>query len=169
MSGVTPDILVLGKALGGGALPIAAAVCRPGLDVAGAYALGHYTHEKNPVTARAALTTIQIIEDEDLVERAADLGARALERLHGLADKHEIIGDVRGRGLLLGVELVQDRGTKEPANDAAEAVFYRALAAGLSFKITMGNVLTLTPPLVISDDDLMRGLDILEGCIGEVG
>ena len=76
---------------------------------------------------------------------------------------------MRGRGLALGVELVQDRDTKTPATDAAEAVFYRALEAGLSFKITMGNVLTLTPPLVIAEADLMRGLDILEGCIGEVG
>ena len=70
---------------------------------------------------------------------------------------------------MLGVELVSDRASKEPANEAAEAVFYRALEAGLSFKITMGNVLTLTPPLVISEDELARGLDILEACIGEVG
>ncbi|MCH9012828.1 MAG: aspartate aminotransferase family protein [Proteobacteria bacterium] len=166
---VVPDILVLGKALGGGALPIAALIARPGLDVAGAYAIGHYTHEKNPVTARAALTTIAIIEDEGLVERAATLGERALERLQDMKARHPLIGDVRGRGLVLGVELVQDRATKAPANDAAEAVFYRALEAGLSFKVTMGNVLTLTPPLVISEDDLMRGLDILEACIGEVG
>jgi 4-aminobutyrate aminotransferase len=167
--GVTPDILVLGKALGGGALPIAAAVVRADLDVGGAYAMGHYTHEKNPVTARAALTTIEIVEDEGLAERAAELGARALERLEAMKDRHALIGDVRGRGLLLGVELVEDRESKAPANDAAEAVFYRALEAGLSFKITMGNVLTLTPPLVISEDELMQGLDILEGCIGEVG
>jgi 4-aminobutyrate aminotransferase len=79
--GVVPDILVLGKALGGGVLPIAAAIARPDLDVAGAYAIGHYTHEKNPVTARAALTTLQIIEDEGLAERAHVLGARALTRL----------------------------------------------------------------------------------------
>ncbi|MCH8002576.1 MAG: aspartate aminotransferase family protein [Proteobacteria bacterium] len=166
---VVPDILVLGKALGGGALPIAALIARPGLDVAGAYAIGHYTHEKNPVTARAALTTIAIIEDEGLVERAATLGERALARLQDMKARHPLIGDVRGRGLVLGVELVQDRATKAPANDAAEAVFYRALEAGLSFKVTMGNVLTLTPPLVISEGDLMRGLDILEACIGEVG
>ena len=70
---------------------------------------------------------------------------------------------------MLGVELLQDRKTKTPATDAAEAIFYRALERGLGFKVTMGNVLTLTPPLVISEDDLMRGLDILEGCIGEVG
>ncbi len=80
-----------------------------------------------------------------------------------------MIGDVRGRGLLLGVELVDDRASKAPANEAAEEIFYRALQSGLSFKITMGNVLTLTPPLVISEEELMQGLDILEGCIGEVG
>ncbi len=74
-----------------------------------------------------------------------------------------------GRGLVLGVELVQDRETKALATDTAEAVFYRALGAGLSFKVTMGNVLTVTPPLVISEGDLDRGLDILEACIGEVG
>ncbi len=167
--GVTPDILVLGKALGGAALPIAAVLARPELDVAGAYALGHYTHEKNPVTARAALTTLQIIEDEGLPERAARLGDRALERLHDMKDKHPIIGDVRGRGLLLGVELVTDRDSNAPDPEAAEAIFYRALEAGLSFKVTLGNVLTLTPPLVISEDDLMRGLDILEAGLAEEG
>ncbi|HSM41920.1 MAG TPA: aspartate aminotransferase family protein, partial [Afifellaceae bacterium] len=79
--GVVPDILVMGKALGGGILPIAAVLARQDLDVAGDFAIGHYTHEKNPVTARAALTTIEIIEEEGLVENAARLGARALERL----------------------------------------------------------------------------------------
>ena len=69
----------------------------------------------------------------------------------------------------MGVQPVQDRETKAPANDAAEAIFYRALEHGLSFKVTMGNVPTLAPPLVIAEDDLIRGLDILEACIGEVG
>jgi 4-aminobutyrate aminotransferase len=172
--GVTPDILVLGKALGGAALPIAAVLARPELDVAGDYALGHYTHEKNPVTARAALTTLQIIEDEGLGSRAAELGAKALARLHDMKAKHEIIGDVRGRGLLLGIELVDVARAgggdgKTPANDAAEEIFYRALDAGLSFKVTMGNVLTLTPPLTIAEGELERALGILEGCIAEVG
>jgi 4-aminobutyrate aminotransferase len=162
-----PDILVLGKALGGGVLPIAAVLARPELDVAGAYAIGHYTHEKNPVTARAALTTIQIIEDEGLAGRAASLGAKALERLHAMKDKHEIIGDVRGRGLLLGIELVGD--SNAPATEAAEDIFYRALEAGLSFKVTMGNVLTLTPPLTISEAELDQALGILDTCIGAVG
>ena len=73
--GVAPDILVLGKGLGGGILPIAAVLARPELDVGAEWAFGHYTHEKNPVTARAALTTIEIIEDEGLVENAARVGA----------------------------------------------------------------------------------------------
>jgi 4-aminobutyrate aminotransferase len=164
--GVTPDILVLGKALGGGILPIAAVLCRPELDVAGAYAFGHYTHEKNPVTARAALTTLEIIEDEDLVENARRVGAAALDRLLSMKARHPLIGDVRGRGLLLGIDLVTDRGTKAPAADAAEAVLYRAMDAGLSFKTTMGNVLTLTPPLVVTEAQMMTALDILDEAIG---
>ena len=84
---VAPDILVLGKALGGGILPIAAVIARPDLDVGGDWAFGHYTHEKNPVTARAALTTIEIIEDEGLVENAAKIGAAALERLDAMKRK----------------------------------------------------------------------------------
>jgi 4-aminobutyrate aminotransferase len=162
---VAPDILVLGKALGGGILPIAAVIADPKLDVAGAWAFGHYTHEKNPVTARAALTTIEIIEDEGLVENAARIGALAMERLHAMKDRLPAIGDVRGRGLLLGVELVRDRGTKEPDDDLAEAVLYRALDRGLSFKTTMGNVLTLTPPLTVSEAEMMQALDIVEEAI----
>ncbi len=165
--GVIPDILVLGKALGGGVLPIAAAICRPELDIAGDWALGHYTHEKNPVTARAALTTIEIIESEGLVENAARVGARALARLEEMKSRHPIIGDVRGRGFLIGVELVRDRAGKEPASDAAEAVLYRCLEQGLSFKTTMGNVLTLTPPLITTAAQMDDALTILEDAISE--
>jgi 4-aminobutyrate aminotransferase len=162
---VAPDILVLGKALGGGILPIAAVIARPELDVGGDWAFGHYTHEKNPVTARAALTTIEIIEDEGLVENAAKTGAAALARLEDMKHRHAAIGDVRGRGLLLGVELVKSRDTKEPDGDLAEAVLYRALDRGLSFKTTMGNVLTLTPPLTTTGEEMMRALDIIEEAI----
>jgi 4-aminobutyrate aminotransferase len=162
---VAPDILVLGKALGGGILPIAAVVVRPDLDVGGAWAFGHYTHEKNPVTTRAALTTIEIIEDEGLVENAAHVGVRALERMHEMKSRLSSIGDVRGRGLLLGIEMVKSRETKEPDNDSAEAVMYRALDAGVSFKTTMGNVLTLTPPLTITAAEMAQALHILEDAI----
>ncbi len=166
--GVVPDILVLGKALGGGALPIAAVLCQAELDVAADWAIGHYTHEKNPVTARAALTTIEIIEQEGLVENARRIGEHARNRLDELARRFPIIGDVRGRGLLIGVELVRDRATKEPAAAAADAVLYRCLERGLSFKTTMGNVLTLTPPLTISEAEMDAALDILGQSLAEL-
>ena len=166
--GAEPDILVTGKALGGGLLPMAAIVARPELDVAAARALGHYTHEKNPVTARAALTTLEIIEDEGLVERAEMLGRRAMSRLEEMRARHPLIGDIRGLGLLMGIELVLDRDEKTPAEEAAEAVFYRCLEAGLSFKVTMGNVLTLSPPLVIEEADLMAALDIVDEALTAV-
>ncbi|MFI4931381.1 MAG: aspartate aminotransferase family protein [Burkholderiales bacterium] len=163
--GVAPDIVVLGKALGGGVLPIAACIARADLDVAGDYAFGHYTHEKNPVTAAAALATLQVIERERLVDNAAAVGAHALARLREMQRRHPLIGDVRGRGLLLGIDLVLDRDSKAPAADAAERVMYRALSHGLSFKTTMGNVLTLTPPLIITRPQMDAALDILERCL----
>ena len=163
--GVTPDILVLGKALGGGVLPIASVVARRDLDVAGDFAIGHYTHEKNPVTTRAALTTISIIEEEGLVERSAELGAYAMARLSELISRSPHVGEVRGRGLLLGVELVEERESYAPARSLAERVYYRCLENGLSFKVSAGNVLTLSPPLVIARDELDRALGIVERAI----
>jgi 4-aminobutyrate aminotransferase len=163
--GVTPDILVLGKGLGGGILPLAAIIARPELDVAGDYALGHYTHEKNPVLARAALETIAIIEDGQLVANAADIGLHALERLRAMQEHHDIIGDVRGAGFLIGIELVRDRATRTPAMDRAEAVLYAAYDRGLSFKLTMGNVITLTPPLITSREQMDAALDIIADCL----
>lgn len=162
---VIPDIVILGKALGGGVLPIAAVIARRELDVCGDFAIGHYTHEKNPVTARAALTTLQIIEDEGLVQRSAELGAHALNRLHAFAPRIPFVGDIRGRGLMLGVEIVEDRATKTAAPDRAERIYYRSLAAGLSFKISAGCVLTLSPPLTIAKTDLDRALHIVEQAI----
>jgi 4-aminobutyrate aminotransferase len=166
--GVVPDLMVLGKALGGGILPIAAVLARPELDVGAAYAFGHYTHEKNPVTTRAALTTIQIIEEEDLVENAAKVGASAMARLYDMKSRHALIGDVRGLGFLLGIELVTSRVSKSPAREAAEAVMYRALQKGLSFKTTFGNVLTLTPPLTTTEAEMMQALDIIDEAIASV-
>ena len=163
--GAAPDIVVLGKALGGGVLPIAACIARDDLNVAGAYALGHYTHEKNPVTAAAALATLEVIARAGLVENAARVGAHALGRLQEMKQRHAVIGDVRGRGLLLGIELVTDRAAKTAAPDLAEQVLYRALSRGLSFKTTMGNVLTLTPPLITTMAQMDEALDILVECL----
>jgi 4-aminobutyrate aminotransferase len=165
--GVTPDILVVGKGLGGGILPIAAVIADRRLDVGGDWAFGHYTHEKNPVTTRAALETIAIIEEEGLVENAARVGRLALERLEGMKRRHPAIGDVRGRGCLIGIELVRDRDAREPDGALAEAVLYRALDAGLSFKTTMGNVLTLTPPLIVTEAQMLDALGIIESALAD--
>ena len=155
---VVPDITVIGKALGGAVVPIAAAIANPALDVAPELRAGHYTHEKNPLTTRAALTTLQIIEDEALVERAASSGARALSRLRQIAATQPLIRGVRGRGLLMAVELVEN---------IAESVMYRALAGGLSLSATEGRHLTLSPPLVISDEEMDGALSILEQALAE--
>ena len=163
--GAVPDIVVLGKSLGGGILPIAAAIAREDLNATGDFAIGHYTHEKNPVTARAALTTIAIIEEEGLADCAAELGDHAMGRLRELQARAPAIGDVRGRGLLIGVELVSDRDARTPDPNLAERVYYRCLDEGLSLKITGGNVLTLSPPLVTPRADLARAIDIVEAAI----
>ena len=165
---IVPDIAVLGKALGGGILPIAACVAHEDLDVCGDFAIGHYTHEKNPVTARAALTTIEIIEEEGLVERSAKLGLYALNRLSEFGENCPIVGDVRGRGLMFGVEIVTDKASKSAGKDLAEQIYYKCLDAGLSFKISQGCVLTLSPPLTIAKADLDRALDIVETAISEM-
>jgi 4-aminobutyrate aminotransferase len=163
--GVVPDILVLGKALGGGVVPLAAVLARDDFDLLGDVAIGHFTHEKNPLMAVAGLTTLAIIEEEGLVQRAADRGREALELAQGLAERHPLVGDVRGLGLQLGIELVEDRASKEPARDAAEEVLYSALDRGLSLKISNGCILALNPPLVISAAELARALSIIEECL----
>ena len=164
---VVPDIVVLGKALGGAILPIAAVIARRDLDVAGDFAIGHYTHEKNPVTARAALTTIAIIREEGLAERAAQLGNAAMARLRDFGAGTPHVGDVRGRGLMFGVEIVGDKAERTPAPERAERIYYRCLEQGLSFKISAGNVLTLSPPMIIAQADLDRALDIVEHAIAD--
>ncbi len=160
--GVVPDIVVLGKALGGGALPVAAVIARGGLDLAGEFAIGHYTHEKNPVTARAALAVLDVIEAEGLAERAEELGEWAIGRLRAFAESSPIVGEVRGRGLLIGVDIVAGDGTRRAAPGRAERILYRCLEAGLSFKVSQGSVLTLSPPLTTAREDLGRAVDILE-------
>ena len=157
--GIVPDMVVLGKGLGGGVFPMAALVAREGLDVAPDRALGHYTHEKSPVGCAAALAAIEAIEEERLLERASTLGKRAMDRLRAMQGRLPAVTDVRGIGLLLGIEL------REAA--MAEQVMYRCLARGLSFKVGQGNVIVLAPPLVIEEADLERALAIVEQAIVE--
>ena len=162
---VVPDMVVLGKGLGGGVFPMAALVARADLDVAGDRALGHYTHEKSPVGCAAALATLEVIENERLLERSRRLGEHALKRLREFQHRHPLVAEVRGIGLLLGIELERDG---RPAAHEAEQVMYRCLARGLSFKVGQGNVLTLSPPLVIAPEQLDQALAIVDAALGEV-
>jgi len=162
-------MLVIGKGLGGGVFPLAALIVREELNVAAGRALGHYTHEKSPVACAAALAALEVIEEEGLVENARLVGEMALDRLRRVAERQPLIGDVRGLGLLLGVELVCDRATRTRAVEEAEQVMYAALSRGLSFKVTMGNVLTLTPALTITMEEMQSALEILEESIATLG
>jgi 4-aminobutyrate aminotransferase len=159
---VTPDILTIGKGIGGGVIPFAAMIARTDLDIAPQKAIGHYTHEKNPVAAAAGLATIEIIETQNLPQRAVDLGNHAFKRLTDMQDNHPLIGDVRGVGLVLGIDLVKDRDSKERAVNAAERLMYECLQRGLSFKTSQGSFIPLSPPLTITRQDLDQALDILE-------
>jgi 4-aminobutyrate aminotransferase len=162
---VVPDMVVLGKGLGGGVFPMAALIARGDLDVAGDRALGHYTHEKSSVGCAAALATLEVIENERLLQRSRDLGAHALERLRELQRRHPLVAEVRGIGLLLGIELRRDG---RPAAHEAEQVMYGSLARGLSFKVGQGNVLNLSPPLVIQQRELDDALAIVDAALGDV-
>jgi (R)-1-hydroxy-2-aminoethylphosphonate ammonia-lyase len=166
--GIIPDMVVLGKGLGGGVMPLAALVAREGLNLASHMALGHYTHEKSPVACAAGLATLEFIQSERLLDHVQAMGQHALKRLRELAGRHPLVGDVRGLGLILGVELVKDRRTMERAVEAAERVMYRALELGLNFKVTMGNILSLTPPLTITQAEVDKAVAILDQCLSEL-
>jgi len=165
---VVPDMLVIGKGLGGGIFPLAALIARQDLDIMPDRALGHYTHEKNPVACAAAIATIEYLEEENLLASVESTGNYAMNRMRKMMQQHKIVGAVRGLGLLMGMELVKDRQTKEPAVEETEQVMYSALGKGLNFKVTMGNIITLTPPLTITKQEMDRALNILDECLGEV-
>ena len=156
-SGVTPDVLVIGKGLGGAVMPLAAVIVREDFDVLQDRALGHYTHEKSPVASAAALATIQVIEEEGLLEHSRVLGEEALRTMSALKARHPVVADTRGLGLALAMEV---------GDDSAERILYDCLSNGLSFKISAGNILTLTPPLIITSEQLAEAFHILESAIG---
>jgi 4-aminobutyrate aminotransferase len=165
---VTPDVLVLGKSLGGGLLPFAGIVTHEKYNTLPHRSIGHYTHEKNALCAAAALAEIEVVETQKLAGHAAELGAYSLQRLNAMKARHPLIGHVAGLGLHIGIDLVKDRATKERAVDEAEIVMFKCLERGLSFKTIDGNILTLRPALVITREEMDRALDILEQAIGEV-
>lgn len=164
---VVPDILVLGKSLGGGVLPLAAVVADPRLDVAQPWSVGHFTHEKNPVTTRVGKTVLDILEDEALPERAAELGREALSRLQDMCVSLSRLRLVRGRGLLLGVDVVDPvSGAADPRT--AQVIREKCLNAGLNFKVSGGATIVLSPPLIIGRVDLFRALEILIAAVSEL-
>ncbi len=166
--GIEPDILCLGKGLGGGIIPQAAIVAREEYNRFGDISLGHYTHEKSPLGAAAGLATLQIIGEEKLLEKATSDGLFMKAELEKLRQKHRIIGDIRGEGLLWGIELVKNRVTKEKAIDEAEKVMYECLKQGLSFKVSGGNVLQLSPALTISRSELNSAMGILDSALSKI-
>ncbi|MFN7020997.1 MAG: aspartate aminotransferase family protein [Phycisphaerales bacterium] len=156
-----PDIIVLGKGLGGGVVPMAAVMVRADLPIPVSASVGHFTHEKSPIGAAAALATLDVLSDERLVERSRSLGRRALDRLNRWSSGHPAVKEVRGLGLLIGIEL---RG----GPDLADAALYGCLRRGVSLKVSAGSVLTISPPLNITEDDLWAGLDAVVSSVDEI-
>lgn len=165
---VTPDILVLGKSLGGGLLPFAGIVTHEKYNTVQHRSVGHYTHEKNALCSAAALAEIEYIIAHNLHQHAAKLGDYTLKRLTDLKEKHRLIGHVAGLGLHIGIDLVTDRKSKTRAVDEAEIIMFRCLEKGLSAKTIEGNVLTLRPALVITQEEMDRAIDIIDESIAEV-
>jgi 4-aminobutyrate aminotransferase len=167
---VTPDVLVLGKSLGGGLVPFAGIVTHEKYDTLPHRSIGHYTHEKNALCSAAALAEIEYIEEHKLAEHAAQLGAYTLQKLNGMKEKYEIIGNVAGKGMHIGIDLVRNRDTKEKAVEEAERILFRCMERGLAFKTIEGSVITLRPSLVITQEQMDEVLAILEeGIAEEVG
>lgn len=165
--GVAPDILTLSKTLGGG-LPVAAVMTSAEIE-----AICHdrgflffTTHVSDPLAASVALTVLNVVERDGLVARTGLLGARLTKRLTDLRDRYEVVGDVRGRGLLQGIELVHDKESKEPADRLGQEVTTACLEHGLHLNIVqlpgMGGIVRIAPPLTTSEGELDAGLDILE-------
>ncbi len=164
--GVEPDVMAVAKAIASG-LPLGAIVGKS--EVMSLPPGSHAnTFGGNPVALSAFKAVVEVITEERLVERAARLGEKALKRLKELEDSVEIVGNVRGKGLMIGVELVKSKDTKEPAAKEAAAVIERAFKRGLLVIGAGVSVVRIAPPLTIEEELLDRGLDILESVIKEV-
>lgn len=163
--GIEPDILVLGKGLGGGIVPQAAVLVNKRYDVAEDISLGHYTHEKPAIGCAAICAAIEYIDENNLMENCRDLSQFAMSRGKELMNKYNCIGDFRIQGLLISFEFVKDRMTKEKDTDISERILYSSLEEGLSFKVSSGNCITWHPPLLISKEELEFAFDIFEKAI----
>ena len=174
LSGIVPDILSVSKTLGGG-LPIAATLTSSDIEV-DCYRKGfmHVTsHVSDPLPAAAGRAVIDVIEEENLVEQAQQRGEYLLARLGELQERQEHIGDVRGKGLLVGIELVEDRATKKPADALGVAVGDECLRRGLSMNIVrstggMLNCFRMAPPLSITEDEIDIAIEIIDEALTAV-
>ena len=168
--GVTPDILTLSKTIGAG-LPLSAVMTTAEIEEA-AYAKGflfYTTHVSDPLPAAVGLAVLDVVEGERLVERAQNLGARLFDGLTLLKQRYECVGDVRGRGLMLGVEIVKNGKDREPDHELGARIAAEAFSRGLSMNIVklpgMGGVFRIAPPLTISEAELDLGLSIISDSI----
>ena len=166
-SGVVADAISLGKPLGGG-LPLSAVVGRK--EILDVPVFNLYTLGGSPVPCAAGLASLDVIERERLAENAARTGARLLEGLRDLQSRHPLIGEVRGCGLMVGVELVEDRTTRAPATRDAARLVYRCFELGLLviYCGLLGNVIEMTPPLTITESDVDAALEVLERALSDV-
>ncbi|GAB3434707.1 aspartate aminotransferase family protein [Actinophytocola sediminis] len=171
--GVVPDILTLSKTLGAG-LPLAAVITSAEIEQQ-AHDRGFLfftTHVADPLVAAVGNTVLDVLARDGLDRRAAELGVFLRAGLEGIAERHPVVGDIRGRGLLVGLELVVDRETKEPSAELGAQVTRRCLELGLHMNIVqlpgMGGVFRMAPALTATEDELARGLSILDQAIGDV-
>jgi 4-aminobutyrate aminotransferase len=167
--GVEPEIMTLGKGIAAG-LPLG--VCISRADIGDAFEPGDHlsTFGGNPVCCAAALANIQIMEEEHLAERAEEKGRYLMKRLEELREAHSLIGDVRGKGLMVGVELVRDMGSKRPAADEASRVREEMRRGGILIGVggVKGSTLRLQPPLIIEVEQLERALNVLDTALTKV-
>ena len=163
---VVPDVMTLGKGLGNG-FPITAMLVSDRYKDEVEKISASTSYGGNPMACAAALACIEVIEEEDLCRRAAELGDFLMARMVEMKDRHPLIGDVRGKGCLLGIELVRDRGTKEPAEEEGALVYQRAFEKGLAW-IPAGNVLRMSPPIIMQREVAAKAMDIIEESIAEV-
>ncbi|WP_057896408.1 aspartate aminotransferase family protein [Liquorilactobacillus oeni] len=159
--GIEPDLMSVGKSLASG-LPLSAVVGKKAVMESLDAPAHCFTTAGNPVCCAAALATLKIIEDDQLVERSASMGEYVKQRFLDMQKSHPVIGDVRIWGLNGGIELVKDQKTKEPDNEAATKVIYYAFAHGVVLITLSGNILRFQPPLVIPREQLDKALSVLD-------
>jgi len=164
--GVVPDVVTIGKGFGNG-FPVTAMIVRAPHAEAVERISASTSYGGNPMACAAALASIEAIEEENLLAHAAMLGDVMMGRLREMKDRRPIIGDVRGKGCLLGIELVKDRATKEPFDEAGKLVYQKAFRKGLAW-IPAGHILRMSPPLIMTPELALKGLEMIEESIAEV-